>query len=167
MPWFINESDIERRGAVQLLYPCRNFPPAQVALQQLRSGASLEAVGQGLASSFGQQAERIEQLERELQLCQSEKNNWKDQLESYLADPLRERLDQTRRDLEEQKKRAERTEKNESELHTMLERERRLNADTIAQLKANVREQQAVIAQQHLKLQELLGTDTQIHSDPL
>jgi len=102
-----------------------------------------------------------------LQRCQLERDSLKKLLEHYWADPLHEQLKKTQNALDEQTQRAERAEKSEQELLTALERERRLNADAIAELQANVQEQQSIIAQQHLKLQELLGTDTQIHIDPL
>lgn len=160
MPWFINETEVERRGAVQLLHPCRDFSPVQIALQQLRSGISPETAGQALASFFKQQVERIEQLERELQFCQSEKSSWKDQLESYWADPLHKRLGQIRREFEEQRQRTERAEKNESELHVTLERQHKLYEEQVHVLKQQVLELNRLVAKQHKRLAELTGSDT-------
>ena len=167
MSRFINETEVERQGAIKLLSACWDFPFAQIALQRLQSGASPKMAGYELVAFFKGQAETLEKLERELQRCQLERDSLKKLLEHYWADPLHEQLKKTQNALDEQTQRAERAEKSEQELLTALERERRLNADAIAELQANVQEQQSIIAQQHLKLQELLGTDTQIHIDPL
>ena len=167
MSRFINETEVKRNGAIELVSACRDFSFAQIALQRLQSGASPKTAGHELAAFFKEQAETIEKLERELQRCQLERDSLKKLLDHYWANPLHEQLKKTQNALDEQTQRAERAEKNESELRTTLERERRLNADAIAELQANVQEQQSIIAQQHLKLQELLGTDTQIHNDPL
>ena len=167
MSWFTNPTEVERKGATELLSACQDFPFAQIALQRLQSGASPKTAGYELAAFFKGQAETLEKLERELQHCQLERDSLKKLLDHYWADPLHEQLKKTQNALDEETKRAERAEKSEQELRTTLERERRLNADAIAELQADVQEQQSIIAQQHLKLQELLGTNTQIHIDPL
>ena len=167
MSRFINATEVERQGAIELLSACQDFSFAQIALQRLQGGASPKTAGCELAVFFKGQAETLEKLERELQFCQLERDSLKKLLDHYWADPLHEQLKKTQNALDEQTQRAERAEKSEQELRITLQRERRLNADTIAALQADGQEQQSIIAQQHLKLQELLGTDTQIHIDPL
>ncbi len=166
MSWFINESEVEKRGAMKLLSALTVIPVVQLALQR---GDSPECAAQELVSFFRQQTERIAQLEQALSICQNEKQQGAGVLAMYRRDlgPNYERIQQLEQELNAESQRADRADQNASDLHDALERERRLNAEAIAELQADVQEQQSIIAQQHLKLQELLGTDTQIPIDPL
>ena len=150
----------ERRGAIELLSTCTNFMPARSALEMLESGVPPSAAGQALASFFHQQEERIQQLERELQSCQFELKQSKSLLASFYNDPDHARWLKAEQQLKEQTQHAERAEKEEANAHSMLERERKYHAETVAKLQNEVQEQQSIIAQQHLKLEELLGDDT-------
>ena len=155
-----NNEEVERRGALELLSACREFMPARSALELLNNGVPPAAAGQAFASFFKQQEERIQQLERELQSCQFELKQSKSLLASFYNDPDHARVLKAGQELEEVKQRVKSAEKNEADLRSMLERERKYNAETIARLQGEVQEQQSVIAQQHLKLEELLGEDT-------
>jgi hypothetical protein len=149
MPWFINEAEVERRGAVHLLSPCENFPFAQMALQQLRSGAEPEEAGRMLASFLNEQAK----------CCQIERNNWKGLMESHWANPVQEQLKKAQNALDEQTKRAERAEKSEQELRTILERERTFYPEQVRELKQRVAELNRLVASQHKRLEELTGPE--------
>ena len=133
-------------------------------MELLNAGVSPSAAGQALASFFKQNAEHFQKLEDELQSCQFELKQSKSLLASFYNDPDHVRLLKAEQELKEQTQRAERAEKsaekNEIDLRSMLERERKYYAETIAKLQSEVQEQQSIIAQQHLKLQELLGEDT-------
>ena len=70
--WFVNESEVERRGAIELLSSCKEYMPARSALEMLNAGVSPSAAGQAFASFFHQQEDHLQKLERELQSCQFE-----------------------------------------------------------------------------------------------
>ena len=162
MSWFISEAEVERKGAAKLLAYCQSFAPAQIALQQLRSGIEPEQAGRTLASLLNEQAkqaEKIGQLESELQFCQIERNNWKGLMESHWANPVQEQLKKAQNALDEQTRRAERAEKSEQELRTILERERTFYPEQVRELKQRVAELNRLVASQHKRLEELTGPE--------
>ena len=161
--WFVNESEVERRGASALLSACKEFMPARSALELLNAGVSPSAAGQALASFFKQNTEHIQKLEDELRSCQFERDSSKSLLASFYNDPDHARLLKAEQELKQQTQRAERAEKsaekNETDLYSTLERERKFHAEQMHALKQQVLELNRLVASQHKRLEELTGPD--------
>jgi bacterioferritin (cytochrome b1) len=159
MPWRINESEVELRGAIQVLSACTNSKPVQLALQFLKSEHSISYAASTLAHALAGQEKHIQDLEYQLARCRFDKQQSDSLVESFRRDlgPNYKRV----QELESQIQQAEKERTAAAVLRSTLEREQRFQAEEISRLEAELSAQQSVIARQHLKLQELLGEDTQ------
>jgi len=134
----------------------------------LQKGSSPGSVGNRLwmaiqsyaLESAAQAEQRIQKLEPELRNLQSDRNFWKNIAERNQADTLRQKLDQAQQQLQEQSVLAEQAEQEISTLSKTLERERRHHQAELIRCEQTLAEQTQIIADQHHKLERLLGMDS-------
>lgn len=163
MPRFqITNVASEKEGARLLLKAMLEVPPAAEALQMIEQQTSIPQVGRWLQNhimtAFREEQEHSERLRRDLQYLARDAASLRQLLDAFQADPL-----------EQQKKLAEKArEAAEHELHEArreLEeereqrtRERNFHQSQIRELKQRVTELNRLIANQHKRLDGLIGS---------
>jgi hypothetical protein len=169
MAWFIDEMELKRQGALELLKGLNGKLPDPYDLQRaLERGSDPGSVGSRLWTAIhsyatevaAQATQRIQELERQLCSLQTERDFWKGIAERNQADTLRQKLDQTQQQLQEKSKLAEKTGQELEALRNTLERECCISRTELARYKQAISEQAQIIADQHQKLERLLGMDT-------
>jgi chromosome segregation ATPase len=160
MPWRINESELEQRGAKALLSACWQFMPAQAAVQLLEIGQSPTAAGQALAHSLAQQAEHIQHLAEELTREKSQRELLEAQAERWYADPLQRQVIDAQHALGETNAQLQEAQARLQAAQETLERERQVHAREVRQLQAQIHEFNRLVASQYKRLEELIGSDT-------
>jgi len=168
MAWFIDESELKRLGALELLKGLGGILPGVHELQSaLKQGCTPQSVGEHLwiaiqkyaTEAAAQANQRANFLETELRKLKDERDFWKEISERNPAYKLRQELEQAQKQIQENAQRAERAEHANELLQKTLEREREASQFELKQCQQVLKDQAQIIAEQHQKLERLLGLE--------
>ena len=163
MPVFqITSTASEKEGARLLLNAMLEVPPAAEALRMIEQQTSIPQVGRWLQNNimtaFREEQEHNEQLRRDLQHLARDAVSLRQLLDAFQADPLeqqRKLAEKARGAAEHELHEAQRQLEEEREKRT---RERNFHQDQIRELKLRVTELNRLIANQHKRLDGLIGS---------
>jgi len=168
MAWFIDESEIKRQGALELLEGFGGVLPGLYDLQlALKQGCSPLSISERLwiviqkyaTEAAAQANQRANFLGTELSKLQNDRDLWKEIAERNQAYKLRQELEQAQKQIQENAQRAKQAEHASELLQKTLERERQASQLELSQCQQLLKEQAQIIAEQHQKLERLLGLE--------
>lgn len=164
MSWFVTTAELERKGARLLLLKLRNFEAANIALQSLDQGTSLDEIGYGLCKNlehaFTQQENRISQLQRDLASQKSLCASYQVRAEHWNADPIHKQVAAVEKTMQEKVQQVIDLSYSVTSLQQILDRERRQHTQEVERLNRQLVEQNRLIAKQHHQLEQLTGVNT-------
>lgn len=160
MSWFVDEKEVERRGAINLLHVASNRIEFVRSIQfMLEGGQSIVDASGALYRELYEQNERIRQLEQQVIAFQSKTRQQDILIASYQRDldPNYQRIKELEQELKEQTRLVEQARTAAADLREQLERAQNWHAQETQEFQQQIQELNRLVARQHKRLEELTG----------
>jgi len=160
MTFFVDEKEVERRGAISLLQVASNRIELARSIQHmLENGQSIWEASEALYRELYEQNERICQLKQGLSACQSKTSQQDSLIAKYERDldPNYQRIKELEQELKEQTRLTEQERTAAADLREQVEHVQNWHAQEAQELQQQIQELNRLVARQHKRLEELTG----------